>query len=210
MVDPHTGKVDPTTFGWDNHRTGGQRLGAQISIRVTDGLTIDGTGFSAFMLGAAKGFQYTGITQDQSNRPNAQVELTNCFASTYAFLSALDVAALNRQEMRPESGGNKYFDVLFIDPTTIMADFAVNFEMCEFKTIIQQTKDMASLDYAAVADNATRELGVLITESPELAKIIKDVRGAADCLAEVAEDAKDIVDEFVELDGSEEGDDDEW
>jgi len=58
---------------------------------------------------------------------------------------------------------------------------------------------MASLDYAAVADNATRELGVLITESPELAKIIKDVRGAADCLTEVAEDAKDIVDEFVEL-----------
>ena len=112
--------------------------------------------------------------------------------------------------MKPSTGGNKYFDVLFIDPTTIMADFAVNFEMCEFKRIIEQTKDMASLDYAAVADNATRELGVLITESPELAKIIKDVRGAADCLAEVAEDAKDLVDEFVELDGSEEGDDDEW
>ena len=64
MVDPHTGKLDPMTFGWDNHRTGGQRLGAQISIRITDDLTIDGTGFSAFMLGAARGFQYTGITQD--------------------------------------------------------------------------------------------------------------------------------------------------
>ena len=176
MMDPKTGKVDPMTFGWDNRTTGGARLGTSITVTIIEGLTIDGSGASAFWLGWAQGAQYSLEGDDGesgTNIPGAQVQLSNCFASMYAMLSSFDTFGHNLKNMNPESGGNKYFDVLFIDPTHIIADFVVNIEMCEVKRIIDQIKDMASLDYAAIADNATREFLVLVTETPEARKAVK-------------------------------------
>ena len=58
MMDPETGKVDPTTFGWDNRVTGGKRLGSSISYTITPGFTIDATTTMAYWLGFSKGMQY--------------------------------------------------------------------------------------------------------------------------------------------------------
>ena len=180
MMDPKSGKVDPMTFGWDNRTTGGARLGTSITITIIEGLTIDGSGASAFWLGWAQGAQYSldGDEEGESATvvPGAQVQLSNCFASMYAMLSSFDTFGYNLNHMQPETGGNKYFDVLFIDPTHIIADIVVNIEMCEIKRIIEQIKDMASLDYAAIADNATREFLVLVTETPEARKAVREIR----------------------------------
>lgn len=68
MIDQETGRVDPTRFGWDNRLTGGAPLGShirlphvanikrhlmgqEISRTITDGLTIDATGATAYWLG---------------------------------------------------------------------------------------------------------------------------------------------------------------
>lgn len=67
MIDPVTGQVDPTTFGWDNRLTGGKRLGSSISVTITPGLTIDAVTNMAFALGFSKGMQYDGLERDTDN-----------------------------------------------------------------------------------------------------------------------------------------------
>ena len=213
MHDPKTGRVDPMTFGWDNRATGGARLGTSITITITEGLTIDGTGASAFGLGWAQGAQYSLSSGEEgesgTNVPGAQIQLSNCFASMYAFFSSLDTFGHNLNNMSPAEGGNKYFDILFIDPTHIIADFVVNIEMCEIKRIIEQIKDMASLDYAAIADNATREFLVLVTETPEARRAVREIRQAGKCLQDVAEDATGVDLDFV-IDKVVDNGEDQW
>ena len=66
MHDPLTGKIDPSTFGWDNRRTGGGLLGASISRTIGPGLTIDASTVMAYWLGFAKGMQYSALERDSS------------------------------------------------------------------------------------------------------------------------------------------------
>ena len=182
MLHEETGQIDPTRFGWDNRVTGGARLGSSISKTIVPGLTIDATGSSAFWLGFVRGMQYNGLDREAaSNLPGSETPLTNCFASMYSFLTSLDIAGYNLSTINSEPGTFKGFDVLVLDPTHIVADFAVNYEMCELGLILDQFAGMASLDYAAIGDNLTRYLGVLLIESPEAREEMMKVRGAAVC-----------------------------
>ena len=80
----------------------------------------------------------------------------------YAYLTSVENFAYNwtREDF-------KWFDSFVIDPVHIFADFFVNFEMCEFNKIIDQIGGIASLDYAALADTMTRQILVIMIESPE-------------------------------------------
>ena len=134
MYDEKTGRIDPKRFGWDNRLTGGAPLGSSMSTTIRPGLTIDATTGSAFVLGFAKGMQYKGLDRDSvSDIAGSGTPLTNCFASTYALITSFDIAAYNMKTINSEPGTFKGFDVLVIDPTHILADIAVNFEMCEFQ-----------------------------------------------------------------------------
>ena len=55
LMNPETGRVDSSRFGWDNRRLGGARLGSTISKTIFPGLTIDASGGMAFALGFAQG-----------------------------------------------------------------------------------------------------------------------------------------------------------
>lgn len=60
------GKIDPTRFGWDNRVTGGAPLGSSISRTIVPGLTIDATGFNAYMLGFTTGMAYNGLDRESA------------------------------------------------------------------------------------------------------------------------------------------------
>ena len=168
-------------------------LAAQvISRQIMPGLTIDASTDSAFWLGFSKGLQYEGLAKDDEADalPGAQVVLTNCFASMYSYMTTLDVAAFNRQNIDGlEEGSNKYMDVLLLDPTHILTDLVVNYEMCEVGMIVDQFKGMASLDWAAVADNISREALVLVMETPGATEQMANLSNAAECTAKVAKKA---------------------
>lgn len=70
--------------------------------------------------------------------------------------------------------------------------------MCDGAGILNQFKNMFSGDYAAIADNLTRELMVIFVESPEDRETIKQIYAAGKCAKDVADDAK------AELEGGEE------
>ena len=106
----------------------------------------------------------------------------------YGMISSFDVAAYNLNTINATPGSFKGIDVLFIDPTHIFADIVVNYEMCEVGSIINQFKGMASLDFAAVGDNLTRELMVIMVESPEARGQIAEMKNAAECAKNVADD----------------------
>lgn len=99
----------------------------------------------------------------------------------YGFITSVDTFGLNLSTINSEPGSFKGFDVAVIDPTKILADFAVNYEMCEIGSILDQVKNMASLDWAAIGDNLTRELLVLAVETPEYAAEVKKMTAAATC-----------------------------
>jgi hypothetical protein len=85
-------------------------------------------------------------------------------------------------------GSNRIFDLLITDPTLILSNTVVAYEMCELDTILEQSKQMAGADWAAVADNATRQLLVIGMESPEARKEIKKMKAAAECAKGVYDD----------------------
>jgi hypothetical protein len=53
--------------------------------------------------------------------------------------------------------------------------------MCDAPLYIDQIKNMAGLDYAAIGDNLTREFLVIFTEMPEAFDEIDKLRAAAEC-----------------------------
>ena len=131
MYDPQSGRIDPKRFGWDNRVTGGAPLGSSISTTITPNLTIDATTGTAYWLGFAKGMQYNGLDRDSVSNIDSDTPLTNCFASTYSLLTSMDIAGYNWKTLSSVPGTFKGFDVLVIDPSHIVADLFVNYEMCE-------------------------------------------------------------------------------
>ena len=78
--------------------------------------------------------------------------------------------------------------------------------------ILGQFKNMFGGDWAAIADNLTREIMVIFMESPESRKTIQEIYAAGKCAKKVADDTgltenlKDAKDKFDE----QEQDEDFW
>merc|ERR1719189_49727 len=173
------------------HKWAEDKLGA-ISVTIMSGLTIDATLASSLILGFSNGLTYTGLDTENSSGvviPNQSVPLTNCFASTYALLNDFDTLFYNVSTFATIPGTIKIFDVGFLDPSHILMDFSVEYEMCEVAAIYGQFKDMAGADYAAIADNVSREILVLMLESPETRALIMDIKEAGECAAGAISDA---------------------
>jgi len=184
------GQVDPDRLGWINKRTNGAPIGSSISVTIMPGLTLDASTGSAYLLGFVQGLQYNGLGKDgDAILPNEAVELTNCFAATFALLEDFETSAYNLKTFASESGTLKFFDTLILDPSHILADLTVEYEMCEVASIFAQYKGMIGGDYAAVSDNLSREILVIAVESPEARKTIQDVYASSKCIADAAKES---------------------
>lgn len=142
-------------------------------------------------MGFSNGFTYKGLDNDETSPlvPNESVDLTNCFASTFAILEDFDTIKYNIATFASEPGTVKYFDVLALDPAHILLDYSVEWEMCDFSNIYGQFKAMAGADWAAVADNVTREVTTLIVTTPGIMTQVKEIRAAAECAIAAAQDS---------------------
>ena len=115
-------------MGWDNTVTGGARMGSQLNVQIGNNI-FDASTLAASFLGFAKGLQYKGLaTQFSGNLPIDDAQLTNCFASSYALIKTIDIAAFNWKNLFPSAGSFKGFDVLISDPMSVFADSMVNYE----------------------------------------------------------------------------------
>ena len=201
MRNPKTGRLDHRRMGWENTVTGGRRLGSSVDYNVL-GMNVDGNSLMGYWLGFAKGQQYSGLSREEA--PGTIDEISNCFVSTYATLTSMDNLAYNWETLTSDVGQFKLFDVLISNPTLIMSDSFVTYEMCDTSSIIDQAKNMASLDYASMADNFVREGLVVFLDSPEVREQMAAVREAGTCLSVVAKDAaKDLKDVADQVQGGE-------
>ena len=81
------------------------------------------------MLGFVNGLQYEGLTRDIGiNFKTTHIELTNCFAATFAIIEDIEIAMYNLQTVFDESGTLKWFDVLAMDPIRILMDLTVEWQ----------------------------------------------------------------------------------
>jgi len=108
----------------------------KIAKEIFPGFTLDASSGTASILGFVNGLQYNGLVKEtETNLPGQKVELTNCFASTFALIEDFDTLAYNISTFMSEPGTIKIFDVLALDPTHIAMDFSVEWEMCDVASI---------------------------------------------------------------------------
>ena len=123
------GDVDPDRLGWMNLHNGKKPLGSSISVTILPGLTIDASTGNAYILGFVNGLQYEGLARENDALlPLDTVQLTNCFASTYALLEDFEISGYNIKTFASEPGTIKIFDVLAMDPAHILMDMTVEWE----------------------------------------------------------------------------------
>ena len=91
------GHVDPDRLGWMvNKHNGKKPLGSSLNETIFDGLTIDATNATAQVLGFVNGLQYEGLTRDIGiDFTTTSLELTNCFAATFAIIEDIEIAMYN-------------------------------------------------------------------------------------------------------------------
>ena len=75
------------------------------------------------------------------------------------------------------------------DPTKILADNVVVYEMCDFGTILDQFKLMTSLDWSSLADNVVRQTLVLAIDLPESLDLMTQIEDAGKCATRAANEA---------------------
>ena len=192
MFHPETGKFDKNRLGWARH---GRKLGASLEWEITPGFTVDGTTLASGVMGDALGTQWDGLASntaaDQLTDDGAQ--LSNCFASTYSQLESIDQIVYDWETILAVDGTFKGLDVFLNDPVKILADNVVTYEMCDFGTIIDQIKLMASLDWSSLADNVVRETMVLAIDLPESLDLMDQIEEAGKCANRVATGALDTA-----------------
>jgi len=125
MKDPKTGKFDVSRLGWAKH---GRRLGESITMTINS-MSFDASTASAYWMGASKGLQWDGLKGES-------IQLSNCFAATYASIETVDLWAYDWETISSEAGKWKGFDVFLSDPIKILADQVVVYEMCDFGSIL--------------------------------------------------------------------------
>lgn len=84
-------------------------------------------------------------------------------------------------------------DVFINDPTKILADNVVVYEMCDFGTILDQFKLMTSLDWSSLADNVVRQTLVLAIDLPESLNLMTQIEEAGKCATRAANDAAAVA-----------------
>ena len=198
------GKIKLDRFQNAHHLTKG--LNQAISTQIAPGVTIDATNAIAYWLGFSKGMNYVGLEREDGS-PQSFPPLSNCFASTFALMEQYDLMGYHLASRGVEEGTNVLFDLLVLDPTLILSNTVVAYEMCELDTILEQSKQMAGADWASVADNASRQLLVIGYESPEARKEIKKLKSAADCAKGVYDDyeAEKDAEEAADREAAENG-----
>ena len=134
------GYVDPDRLGWMvNKHNGKKPLGSSISETLFSGLTIDATNATAQVLGFVNGLQYTGLTRDIGiDFTTTHIELTNCFAATFAIIEDIEIAMYNLQTVLDHPGSFLWFDVVAADPLRILMDMTVEWEMCDMALLMHQ------------------------------------------------------------------------
>ena len=78
-----------------NKNHGGRPLGSAIN-ETFSGITIDATNATAEVLGFVNGLQYQGLAREIGiDISGTSLQLTNCFASTFALLETIEMAVLD-------------------------------------------------------------------------------------------------------------------
>jgi len=91
-------------------------------------ITLNAGESSAYWLGFVQGMNYSLKPKEEQGDTSEGVDLSNCFASTYALIESFDTMAYNINTFRAESGTIKIFDVAILDPIHILADSSVSYE----------------------------------------------------------------------------------
>ena len=115
-----------------DRKHGKRPLGSSMYLTLIPGeLTIDVSSINAYFLGLVNGMQYEGLARENNYElPFKTVELTNCFASTYALIEDFHVLGCNIATFSSVPGTIKIFDVLVMDPVHIFMDMTVEWQMC--------------------------------------------------------------------------------
>lgn len=116
---------------------------------------------------------------------------SNCFYAMYGLMDSVDVLASDFSNFVDPAGEVKWFNLIAYNPSHILNNTMVGYEMCEGYTQVERLMALFSLDFALLGQTLGTDLTYMFTESGGMADKFKAV--AEPCLAAIQENAIDAA-----------------
>lgn len=117
------------------------------------------------LYGFVEGFQYTGLASAADNLLASEMVESNCFYSMYGLVDSVDVLVNDFSNIVDPAGELKWVNLILYNPSHIVNNFMVGYEMCEVYTQVERLMGLFSLDWALLAQSIGTDLVYLLGES---------------------------------------------
>lgn len=145
---------------------------------------------SSFIYGFTEGFQYKGLAGAADEILAGDMVESNCFYALYGLIDSFDVLVADVNTFIDPAGEIKWLNLIEYNPSHIMNNFFVSYEMCEVYTQIERLMALASLDFALLGQTLGTDITYLFTDGSAMReKFMSFLEPCLDALQENAIDA---------------------
>lgn len=116
---------------------------------------------------------------------------SNCFYAMYGFMDSIDVLIADVDNFVDPAGEVKWLNLIEYNPSHILNNFFVGYEMCEGYTQIERLMALFSLDFALLGQTLGTDLTFMFTEGGEMSE--KLMSFVEPCLQAIQENAIDAA-----------------
>jgi hypothetical protein len=175
------------------------------------GIMMDQEIASAGLYGFVEGFQYKGLAGAAEEILAGDMVESNCFYAMYGLMDSVDVLAADFNNFIDPAGEIKWLNLIEYNPSHILNNFFVGYEMCEGYTQVERLMALTSLDFALLGQTLGTDITFLFSDGKAMKeKLMSFAEPCLDALQENAIDAAtdialdaagqaidDIVDDLV-------------
>lgn len=116
---------------------------------------------------------------------------SNCFYAMYGLLDSVDVLASDFNNFIDPAGEIKWLNLIEYNPSHILNNFFVGYEMCEGYTQVERLMALTSLDFALLGQTLGTDITFLLSDGKAMKE--KLMSFAEPCLQAMQENAIDAA-----------------
>jgi len=143
------------------------------------------------LYGFVEGFQYKGLAGAAEEILAGEMVESNCFYAMYGMMDSVDVLVNDITNFIDPAGEIKWVNALAYNPSHILNNVMVGYEMCEGYTQVERLMALFSLDFALLGQTLGTDITFLISDSAGMQE--KFMEFAAPCLEAITENAADVA-----------------
>jgi len=140
------------------------------------GVMMDQEVASTAMYGFVEGFQYKGLAGAAEDLLAKEMVESNCFYAMYGMMDSVDVLLSDFNNFIDPAGELKWMNLIAYNPSHIINNVMVGYEMCEGYVQIERLMGLASMDWALMGQSLGTDLTYLLVDAaPEFKAIAAEM-----------------------------------